>query len=142
MYTAFLHIHSVLRYVVLILILIAIFKAFTAGTRAYTQGDRKLNLFAMISAHVQLLVGLVLYFVSPKVNFSAMSDPIARYWNVEHISIMIISLVLITIGHSKSKKAIEAKAKHKAIATFYTIGLVLIFVGIFMIKDRNIWWNM
>jgi uncharacterized membrane protein YozB (DUF420 family) len=142
MYTAFLHIHSTLRYVVLILILIAIFKAITAGSRAYTQGDRKLNLFAMISAHVQLLVGLVLYFISPKVNFSAMSDPIARYWNVEHISIMIISLILITIGHSKSKKAVESKAKHKAIATFYTIGLVLIFVGIFMIKDRNIWWNM
>src|SRR5690606_29530387 len=103
---------------------------------------RKINLFAMISAHVQLLIGLILYFISPAVNFSNMGNAVTRYWNVEHISIMIISLVLITIGHSKSKKAVDAKAKHKAIAVFYTIGLVLILVGILMIKDRNPWWNM
>jgi len=142
MYAGLLHTHSILRYAVLILILIAIFNAFTAGNKPYTENNRKLNLFAMISAHVQLLIGLVLYFISPAVNFSNMSNPITRYWNVEHISIMIIALVLITIGHSKSKKALNAKAKHKAIAVFYTIGLVVILVGIFMMKDRNPWWNM
>ncbi len=142
MYAGLLHTHSILRYVVLILILIAIFNALTAGNKPYTEGHRKLNLFAMISAHVQLLIGLALYFISPAVNFSSMSNPVTRYWNVEHISIMIIALVLITIGHSKSKKALDAKAKHKAIAVFYAIGLVIILVGIFMIKDRNPWWNM
>ena len=139
MYTGLLHTHAMLRYVVLILLVIAIFKALTAGARVYTEGDRKLNLFAMISAHVQLLIGLILYAVSPYRNFSQMSDPIIRYWSVEHISIMILALVLITVGHSKSKKATDSHAKHKAIALFYALGLIVILVGIFMIKGRSAW---
>lgn len=139
MYTGLLHTHSMLRYVVLILLLIAIFKALTAGARVYTEGDRKLNLFTMISAHVQLLVGFILYFVSPMVNFSQMSNAVYRYWNVEHVSIMVVALVLITVGHSKSKKAKDSHAKHKAISLFYSLGLIVILVGILMIKDRNPW---
>jgi len=139
MYTGLLHTHSMLRYVVLILLVIAIFKALTAGARIYTEGDRKLNLFTMISAHVQLLIGLILYVISPFRNFSQMSDPIFRYWSVEHISIMILALVLITVGHSKSKKAADSHAKHKAISLFYSLGLIVILVGIFMIKGRSQW---
>ncbi|MFD1629950.1 cytochrome B [Pseudopedobacter beijingensis] len=139
MYTALLHTHSTLRYVVLVLLLLSIFKALTAGSRVYTEGDKKLNLFTLISSHIQLLVGLVLYFVSPMVDFAQMSNKFIRYWNVEHIAIMIIALVLITVGYSKSKKAKDSHAKHKAIALFYSLGLLLIMVGIFMIKDRNPW---
>ena len=141
MYTILLQSHSIFRYVVLVLLLFAIFNAFTAGNKAYTEGNRKLNLFAMISAHIQLLLGLILYFISPMVNFSMMSNPNIRYWNVEHITIMIIALVLITVGHSKSKKAATAKAKHRAIAMFYAFGLLIMLVGILMIKDRNPWFN-
>lgn len=139
MYTGLLHTHSFLRYVVLILLLIAIFKALTAGARVYTEGDRKLNLFTMISAHVQLLVGLILYAISPYRDFSQMKDAIIRYWTIEHVTIMIVALVLITIGHSKSKKAQDSHAKHKAIALFYSLGLLVILVGIFMIKGRSQW---
>ncbi len=139
MYTGLLHTHSFLRYVVLILLLIAIFKALTAGARIYTEGDRKLNLFTMISAHIQLVIGLILYFISPFRDFSKMSDPIMRYWTIEHLTIMIVGLVLITIGHSKSKKAKDSHAKHKAIALFYSLGLIVILVGIFMIKGRSAW---
>lgn len=142
MYTGLLHLHSILRYVVLILVLISIFQAITAGNKPYTEANKKVNLFALISAHTQLLIGLVLYFISPKVNFSQMSDSITRYWNVEHISMMILAIVLITIGYSKSKKAIEAKAKHRAIYIYYTIAIVVVLLAIFTMKDRNIWWNM
>lgn len=142
MYSAFLHTHSVLRYVVLILILVAIFKAITGGNKPYTDGERKLNLFAMISAHVQLLVGLVLYFISPRVDFSQMSDSVTRYWNVEHVTSMVVAIILITIGHSKSKKATEAYTKRRAISIFYSIAIVVILVAIFTMKDRNPWWNM
>ncbi|HTN19014.1 MAG TPA: hypothetical protein VL125_00990 [Pelobium sp.] len=142
MYTGLLHLHSILRYVVLILVLLSIFQAFTAGNKPYTPANKKVNLFALISAHTQLLIGLVLYFISPKVDFSQMSDPITRYWNVEHISMMILAIVLITIGYSKSKKAIEAKAKHRAIYIYYTIAIVVVLLAIFTMKDRNPWWNM
>lgn len=132
------HLHSGWRYVVLALILIAIIAAFAGwfGKNNYTNGNRKLNLFAMISMHIQLLIGLVLYFISPKVNLGdfggAMKDSVSRYWAVEHIMMMIIAVVLITIGHSKSKKALTGVNKHKAVAIFYTISLIIILVAISM----------
>lgn len=131
------HLHSGWRYVVLALVLIAIITAFAGwfGKNNYTNGNRKLNMFAMISMHIQLLIGLVLYFVSPKVNLGdfggAMKDAISRYWTVEHALMMIIAIVIITIGHSKSKKAI-GNNKHKTIAIFYTISLAIVLLAISM----------
>ncbi|MFC5283730.1 cytochrome B [Pedobacter alpinus] len=142
MYTGLLHLHSILRYVVLILVLLSIFQAFAAGSKPYTPANKKVNLFALISTHIQLLLGLVLYFISPNVDFSRMSEPTFRYWNVEHISMMILATILITIGYSKSKKAVDAKAKHKAIYIFYTIAIVVVLLAIFTMKDRNPWFNM
>ncbi|RKD20220.1 cytochrome B [Pelobium manganitolerans] len=139
MFTGLLHLHSTLRYVILILILISIFQALSAGNKPYTATNKKINLFTLIGAHLQLVVGLVLYFMSPLVNFSQMSNPINRYWNVEHISMMLVSIVLITVGYSKSKKALEAKAKHRAIYIYYGIAVVVILVGILTMKDRNAW---
>jgi hypothetical protein len=142
MYTGLLHLHSVLRYVVLVLVLLSIFQAISAGSKPYTAMDKRVNLFSLISAHIQLLLGLVLYFLSPNVDFSKMSDPIFRYWNVEHISMMILAIILITIGYSKSKKAVDAKAKHRAIYIYYTLAIVIVLLAIFTMKDRNPWYNM
>ena len=138
MYNLLLHAHSGFRYVVGILLIIAIIVAFAGwfGKSNYSEGNRKLNLFTLISAHIQLLLGLVLYFVSPFVKFGAdtMKDDTLRYWTVEHITMMIIAIVLITIGHSKSKKALTGEAKHKTIAVFYTIALIIIVLAIAMSK--------
>lgn len=131
------HLHSGWRYVVLLLVVIAIVAAFSNwfGNKGISNGNRKLNLFAMISMHVQLLFGLLLYFVSPKVNLGnfggAMKDAISRYWTVEHALMMIIAVVLITIGHSKSKKAI-GKNGPRSIAIFYTLSLIVVLVAISM----------
>jgi uncharacterized membrane protein len=140
MYTGLLHLHSVLRYIVLILVLISVFQAFVAGNKPYTSTNKKINLFALISAHIQLLLGLALYFISPNVDFSRMKDPIFRYWNVEHITMMIIGIALITIGYARAKRAIEAKSKHKAIAIFYSSGVLIILISIFSMKGRNPWY--
>jgi uncharacterized membrane protein YozB (DUF420 family) len=139
-YQFFLSFHSGFRYIVFLLVLIAILIALAGwfGKKTYTNGNRKLNLFAMILVHIQILVGLVLYFISPNVRFGGgvMKDPTARYWTVEHISMMIIAMILITIGHSKSKKAVTPEGKHKAIAVFYSLAFVIIVVAIaLMTKD-------
>lgn len=125
------HAHSGLRYIVLILLLLAIFKAFTSKSN-YTEGTRKLNLFAMIATHTQILIGLGLYFMSEKVRFieGMMNDAFSRFFAIEHIFGMILAAVLITIGHSKSKKAESPEAKNKKIALFYTLALVIIFASI------------
>lgn len=133
MYTGLLHAHSGLRWIVLILLLVAIFNAFSKKkTGIYSEGDRKLALFTMISTHVQLLIGLVLYFYSPWVMFGGemMGNSVLRFYTMEHTLMMIIAIALITIGHSKSKKAADGAAKFKAISVFYLIALIVILAAI------------
>ena len=138
LYSFFLHLHSGLRYIVLLLVLVAIIRAWAdwLGHKAYSEGNRKLNLFAMISVHTQLLIGLVLYFVSPIVKFGSdtMKDATTRYWTVEHLTGMIIAIALITVGHARAKRAATPDAKHKSIAIFYTLALIIIAAVIILSK--------
>ena len=135
-YSIFKAAHSGMRYVVLLLIVLALIQALAGwfGGKNYTEGNRKLNLFAMISAHVQLLLGLVLYLVRPLVQISniggAMKNDVTRYWTVEHAVMMILALVLITIGHSRTKKATQPTDKHRAVAIFYGLGAIVVIIAI------------
>lgn len=127
---ALLHAHSGLRYVVLALMLAAIVKSFTSAK--YTEGARKLNLFAMISVHIQIVIGLILYFTSEKVVFSeaTMGSTMLRFFAVEHIVGMLIAMALVTIGHSKAKKAEADNRKYRNIRVFYTLALIIIIATI------------
>jgi uncharacterized membrane protein YozB (DUF420 family) len=128
------HAHSGLRWVALILLLLAIVNAFTSKT--YEKKHKMINLFAMVTLHTQLLIGLGLYFISPRVQFvkgwmsSEVAEGMYRFYNLEHILLMIISIVLVTIGHSKSKKGTTPEEKFKPIKLWYVIGLLLILAAI------------
>lgn len=128
------YLHSGFRFIVMLLLIVAALRALIGwlGNQTYSQGTRKLNLFAMISAHTQLLIGLVLYFVSPFVQFGSntMKEASTRYWTVEHLVMMLFAIVLITIGHSRSKKATIPAAKHRAIAIFYLLAVIVIIGAI------------
>ena len=141
LYSFFKYLHSGFRYIVLLLLLLAIIRAWAdwLGKKSYSEGNRKLNLFAMISAHTQLLIGLVLYFLSPFVQFTAetMKQRDSRYWTVEHLTAMIIAIVVVTIGHSKSKKAALPEGKHKSIAIFYTLALAIV-IGAIVMSGRGL----
>lgn len=138
MYTGLLHTHSLLRWIFLILIITVIIKAWKGmkGGRAFTPGDKKLVLMTVITAHVQLLIGLLLYMSSPTVQSAlhdmgaAMKDKMLRFWAVEHISVMIISIIIITIGHALAKRAPNDTAKFKKLFTFFLIALLIILVTI------------
>jgi hypothetical protein len=125
------HAHSGLRWIALILLLLAIVNAFTSKT--YEKKHRMINLFAMVSLHTQLLIGLIQYFgTSTKVQFIEgwMKNPLLRFYGMEHILLMIIAIVLVTIGHSKSKKGATPEEKFKPIKLWYVIGLLLILAAI------------
>jgi uncharacterized membrane protein len=130
--------HSGWRYVVFLLLIIAVVKALSGwfGNKNYTEGDRKLNVFTLISAHIQLLIGLVLYFGEGWYKLSSAGAPAVRYFKMEHIAMMIIAIVLITVGNSKSKKVQNSVAKHKAVAIFFGLGLIIIIVSIFMMTKN------
>lgn len=137
MYKILLGLHSGVRYVVLVVFALALIMALLGlfGRKPYTQTNRKINLFAMITAHIQLLTGLILYFFSPNVMFknmgAAMKDSMLRYWTVEHVVMMIFAVVLITIGHSRSKKFADAFNKHRTISLFYGLALLVILLAIY-----------
>jgi len=137
MYNFLLGLHSGLRYIVLLLLAIAIILSVTSlfAKKGYTQTNRKINLFAMIATHTQLLTGLVLYFVSPFVQYGnigeAMKNAMARYWTVEHAVLMLFAVALITIGHARSKKGEIAINKHRAIALYYGLAVLVVIVAIY-----------
>src|SRR5690606_40723846 len=107
MYNGLLFTHSYLRYIVLILLIVVVITSLLGlvNKKPYTNGDNKLSLFLFISTHLQLLVGLILFFVSPAVQLSgdAMKDATTRYWLVEHNTMMLIAVVLITLARTTSK---------------------------------------
>ncbi len=139
MYTAILVLHSLLRWVVIIAALLALARAWSGwlGKKEWKSPDEKAGLIYSISLDLQVLLGLLLYiFLSPLVRgaFSdfgtAMANPVQRFWLVEHITLMLAALVLVHIGRAKAKKVGEAAAKHRASAVYYSIGTLLLLVGI------------
>jgi hypothetical protein len=124
------HAHSGLRWVVLILMLLAIVNSLIS--RNYEKKHKMINLFAMISLHTQLLIGLGLYFISPRVQFfdGWMKEASYRFYGMEHFLGMIIAIVLVTIGRKIAEKQSTDIDKHKKIRTFYTIALVIIIASI------------
>jgi hypothetical protein len=140
MYAALLSLHSYLRWLILILEIVAIYKGYAGmtGNRPFGAGDRKVGLFLMIAAHTQLLVGLYLYFAGPwgfaniqNLGFGeVMKDKVARFYAVEHIFGMLVAIVLITIGRGASKKAIPDATKHKRGFWFFLVALIIILATI------------
>ena len=127
-------IHSYWAYLVLLFIIFAVYNAVTGLTkkREFTDKDLRIGLFTLIVSHVQLLIGLGWYFMSPAYkalkmdSASVMGDSASRLLAIEHPLMMIIAIVLITIGWSKHKKKTEDAAKFKTFVIFYGIGLLFI----------------
>ena len=71
MYNILLHLHSVTRWVILIFLVLALIKAFAGwfGKKPFTAADKKAALFALIFTQIQLILGFVLFFISPFVSF-------------------------------------------------------------------------
>ncbi len=141
MYTGLQHTHSGLAYLVLLLLVLAVGAAKYGWffRKPYSEGQRKLTLFAMIGSHLQLLIGLVLYMVSPLgleiLSAESMSNALARFYTVEHPTAMIIALVLITVGHVRAKRATDDRAKHFNVVLWMGLGLLLILSRI----PWNVW---
>jgi uncharacterized membrane protein len=126
--------HSGWAYLALLILVVAVVNAAIGffSKKEFTVKDRKIALFALITIHIQLLVGIILYFVSPLGldSFGQMQDKALRLTSLEHPLINIIAIVLITIGWSKHKKLVSSESKFKTFSIFYGIGLLLILLRI------------
>jgi hypothetical protein len=122
--------HSGWAYLALLLLLIAVVNSLIGHftKKEFTAKDRKIAIFGLIGTHTQLLVGLILYFVSP-LGFAVlgeMKDKAIRLTSLEHPLINIIAIALITIGWVKHKKLTTSESKFKTFSIYYTLGLLLI----------------
>ena len=135
MYATLQFLHSYWAYLVLLIVVLATFNALIKffSKKEYGPKDFRISLFALIVTHLQLIIGLILYFVSP-LGLQAitnngmgevMKSSVMRLNAVEHPIVMILVVVFITIGYSKHKKKLVSAPKFKTLAIFYTIALIL-----------------
>ncbi|WP_062053986.1 hypothetical protein [Aquimarina longa] len=135
MYQTIQIVHSYWAYLVVIIVTLSTINALIGffTKREYTPKDFRISLFALIVTHIQLLIGIIIFFVSPFVVWFSgthkmgeiMKDATLRLYNVEHPTVMILTIVFITMGYSKHKKKLTSTPKLKTLAIFYTIALIL-----------------
>lgn len=139
MYNGLLHTHSFLRWVLLILLLVAIYKNITAGKGTFTTSHRKISLFTMICADILLLIGLYQWAFGKtwglksikELGFSeVMKIPAARFFAVEHFLGMLIAIILIHIGYNYAKKPLPDAVKHRRTILFFSLALLIILISI------------
>ncbi|HMR91903.1 MAG TPA: hypothetical protein PKC69_06300 [Chitinophagaceae bacterium] len=138
MYTGMIHLHSIFRWVILLLLLVAVFRHFTgmSSRRMVNSADQKIDLFLLISAHLTLVVGVYLWIVGPwglkliqGLGFGAvMKNDTYRFFAVEHLAGMLIAIILITVGRGAVKRATGWAAHKKAFWMFFIALLIILAV--------------
>jgi hypothetical protein len=139
MYNILVFLHSYNRYLLMAALVFVLYRAYSGwfGRKPYEKIDNAASAALLGFTHLQLLLGLILYAgVSPRTqaafeNFGlAMKDSWLRYFAVEHLTVMLLAVVMIQLGRTLSKKAVIAEQKHRKLAVYTTIGLLLILMSL------------
>jgi hypothetical protein len=139
MYPAILLVHSWLRWVVLLLGVFAIVRAIAGATgrRPWQATDERAGKFFVIALDVQMLLGLVLYFLLSPITRAALSDfggalqnPGMRFWAVEHVFGMVVGIALAHRGQSRVRQVPDPVRKHRVAAVFFALALIAILASV------------
>jgi hypothetical protein len=139
MYTGLNHLHSSLRYVILIALVATIVRAMLKWSKnePFNKQDNLFSVISLAIVHTQFLIGLIMYFISPYMQFlkqngmgEVMKTSLYRFYIVEHLFGMLVAVILITVGRVLSKKALNDGDKHRKIFVFYGIALLIILLSI------------
>lgn len=135
MYQFLLGLHSLNRWIVLVLGVLAFLIALKKwlGNEAPATARDRLGLFFTISMDIQFLFGIGLYFVTPWMKqltqwpAITMRDPVARFWSVEHVFGMVIALILVHVGRVVAKKA-TGVSRYKKTAIYFGLALLIMLL--------------
>ena len=141
MYNGLLHLHSLLRWVILILLLVAVYRSLVDRNSAFTNFHRKTGLLLVICCDIMLLLGLYQWFAGSfglkaiqQVGFTELMSNTAnkfyRFFAIEHFAAMIIAIVLVHVGRSYAKKDVPDAVKHKRAVVFFGLALLIILISI------------
>ncbi len=138
MYSTLLFLHSWVRWLVLTSLLFAVFCAYKGlvSKKEFSRFDNAVRHWTATIAHIQLVFGLWLYFISPIVGYflhnykDAVHQRQIRFFGMEHSMMMMMAIIIITIGSAKAKRKQTDSAKFKTMAIWYSIGLLIILSSI------------
>jgi hypothetical protein len=138
MYAFILALHSLIRWFVLASLLFALYRTYAGwlGNKVYSKFDDRVRVITATIAHIQLTVGLWLYFISPIANYfishfkEAVHERQIRFFGMEHITMMLIGITLITIASAKAKRKTTDHEEFKTMAIWLTIALLVILSSI------------
>jgi len=138
MYIILLALHSLTRWLVLSSLLFSIFRAYNGWllNKPFLKFDNRVRLITATTAHIQLVLGICLYFISPIVSYflhnfnKAVHERVIRFFGMEHITMMLIGITVITIGSAKAKRKTTDIEKFKTMAIYFTIALLIILSSI------------
>jgi len=138
MYSTILILHSIFRWLVLLSLCYAIFRAYKGFNTqsAFTNIDEKIRHWTATIAHIQLTIGMLVYIKSPIIKhyFSDFKNLITN-WNLTffaliHFILMVSAIIIITIGSAKAKREKTDLEKFRTMLTYFSIGLIIIFIAI------------
>jgi hypothetical protein len=138
MYPILIYCHSAIRWLLLAALGTAIYRAYRGYTSGYvfSKGDNALRHWAATIAHIQLVLGILLYTQSPVVKYfmqhrgEAGEVREATYFGIVHIALMLVAIVVITIGSALAKRQGTDKEQYRTMLLWYAIALLIIFIAI------------
>jgi len=97
----------------------------------YSTSDNRWSLLTLIGFHLQLVIGLVLYFTQGwHLQLGEMSNKVVRFYSLEHLVAMLIAIALVTVGRVRAKKASSDIAKYKRQFWFFLIAFIIVMANI------------
>lgn len=138
MYQTLLTVHSLVRWIALAMLVYMVIRAYSGwlSSAKFTGADSSVRKWTITSLHLQLIIGVILYFTSPITTYfiSHFSETVGtrsiRFFGMEHAVMMLVAIVVATIGSARSKRQVEDRMKFKTLAIWLTISLLLILAAI------------
>jgi hypothetical protein len=136
MYKLLIVLHSYVRWFVLLSLIISVYKAFSGyfSNKAFTKSDNAVRHWTATFAHIQLMIGMILYFQSPGIKYFLKNASSAgaeySFFGMIHSSLMLVAIIIVTIGSAMAKRKETDKAKFKTMLLWYSLALVIIFIAI------------
>lgn len=133
MYQSLTFLHSTFRWIALLLLIVSVARAWYArrSGKSFTKTDNALRHWTATTFHVQLIIGLLLYFFSPIVELFWNGDTKSfqvTFFALIHSTGMFIAVFLVTLGSAFAKRAKPDSEKFAVVLSWFVPALILVLV--------------
>lgn len=138
MYSLLLVLHSLTRWLVFAFLIYSIYRAWVGYTqkKAFSEADNAFRHWTATIAHIQLMIGMLLYTQSPVIKHfwtgpkTGLQNPDLTFYGLIHLILMLSAIVTLTIGSALAKRKSTDKEKHGTMLLWFSIALIIIFIAI------------